>query len=189
MLPLKTQRVKAEAIEALLYGCSTCPPPGTLHHTPHLHHRALIRIIGAQRKRPDYRMTSYNRAFEIAGCESIETTLRTREYFFVGDAHPNERRAVAKVNRVRERGCSVERTEWKGEIVGRLRTDRIWAFGIIVGDWKATALKSEVWVKTVMEGGRRFMAAWSEEEIDAARHRQEKRQATRLGKLLSHMEA
>ena len=32
------------------------------------------------------------------------------------------------------------------------------------------------------------MAAWREEEEDAARHRQEKREATRLAKLQSHME-
>ena len=57
-------------------------------------------------------------------------------------------------------------------------------FGI-EGDWKATALKAEVWVETFTEGGRRFMAAWKKEEVDAARHRQEKREATRLGNLLS----
>ena len=33
------------------------------------------------------------------------------------------------------------------------------------------------------------MAAWRKEEVDAARHRQEKIEATRLGKLLSHTEA
>ena len=33
------------------------------------------------------------------------------------------------------------------------------------------------------------MAAWGEEEKDSARHRQEKREATRLGKLQSHTEA
>ena len=33
------------------------------------------------------------------------------------------------------------------------------------------------------------MAEWREEKEDAARHRQEKREATRLGKLLSHTEA
>ena len=59
----------------------------------------------------------------------------------------------------------------------------------VTGDWKAMALKAEVWVEAVTEGGRRFMAAWREEEEDAARHRQEKREATRLGKLLSHTEA
>ena len=61
-------------------------------------------------------------------------------------------------------------------------------FGIVV-DWKASALKAEVWVETVTEGGRSFMAAWRKEEVDAARHRQEKREVTRLGKLLSLTEA
>ena len=70
---------KVEAIEALLYGCSTW----TLRQEHYaklrtVHHRVLLRTIGAQRKRPDHRMTSYNRALEITGCESIETTLRTR---------------------------------------------------------------------------------------------------------------
>ena len=59
----------------------------------------------------------------------------------------------------------------------------------IAGDWKVTALKAEVWVDTVTEGGRRFMAAWREEDVDAARYRQENKEATRLGKLLSHTEA
>ena len=52
------------------------------------------------------------------------------------------------------------------------------------------ALKAEVWVEAVTEGGRRFRAAWRAEEEDAARHRQGMREATRLGKLLSsHTEA
>ena len=33
------------------------------------------------------------------------------------------------------------------------------------------------------------MAAWRKEEVDAARHRQEKREAIRLGNLLSPTEA
>ena len=33
------------------------------------------------------------------------------------------------------------------------------------------------------------MTAWREEEGDAARHRQEKREATTLGEFLSHTEA
>ena len=46
-----------------------------------------------------------------------------------------------------------------------------------------------MWVETVTDGGRRFMAAWRKVEVDAATHRQEKREAARLGKLLSHTEA
>ena len=61
-------------------------------------------------------------------------------------------------------------------------------FGI-AGDWKATALEAEMWVETVTEGGRRFMATWRKEEVDATGHRQEKREVTRPGrKLESHME-
>ena len=36
--------------------------------------------------------------------------------------------------------------------------DDIGAFGI-AGAWKVTALEAEMWVETVTEGGRRFMAA------------------------------
>ena len=57
------------------------------------------------------------------------------------------------------------------------------------GDWETMAVKAEVWVEAVTKGGRRFMAAWRQEEEDAARHCQEKREATRLGKLQSHTEA
>ena len=52
------------------------------------------------------------------------------------------------------------------------------------GDSKATALEAEVWVVTVTEGRRRFMAAWRKEEVDAARPGW----ATRPGKLLPNTE-
>ena len=56
--------------------------------------------------------------------------------------------------------------------------------------WKATTLKkAEVWVEMVTEGRRRFMAVWRKKEVNAVRHRQEERKATRLGKSLSHTEA
>ena len=57
------------------------------------------------------------------------------------------------------------------------------------GGLESDGVKAEVWAETVAEGGRRFMVAWRKEEVDAARHRQEEREATRLGKLLSHPEA
>ena len=77
----KTRMVKAEVIKALLYVCSTL----TLRQEHYsqlrtVHHRGLLRIIGAQRKKPDHRMTLYNRALEISECESIETVF-AREVF------------------------------------------------------------------------------------------------------------
>ena len=63
--------------------------------------------------------------------------------------------------------------------MGRLRPERH------PGVWHSGGLESEGGGgETVTEGGRRFMAAWRKEEVDAARHRQEKREAMRLGNLL-----
>ena len=76
----------------------------------------------------------------------------------------------------------------KNSINQSINQSDIRTFGI-VGDWKATAFKAEMWVETVAEGGQRFMAAWRKEEVDAARHRQEKREAAREGNLLLHTEA
>ena len=84
-LSLKTRMIKTETIEALLCGYSMW-----ILHQEHyaklrtVHHRVLLRIISAQRKRPDHRMTSYNRSPEITRCESIETTLRTRRLLWQG---------------------------------------------------------------------------------------------------------
>ena len=58
----------------------------------------------------------------------------------------------------------------------------IWSFRI-AGDWEAKAVEAEVWVETVTKSGQRVMAAWRKEEVEAVRLRQEKRKATRLGKL------
>ena len=52
------------------------------------------------------------------------------------------------------------RRGWGGkekEQINCVRSD-IGAFAIR-GDWKATPLEAEVWVETVVEGGRRFMVA------------------------------
>ena len=52
------------------------------------------------------------------------------------------------------RGRGGKNKEWSDCVQSDIR-----AFGKSV-DWKATALKAEVWVETVTEGGGRFMAAW-----------------------------
>ena len=174
---LKTRMVKAEAIEALLYGCSTW-----ILRQEH-YAKVLLRIIGVQRKRPDHRMTSYNRALKITRCESIETTLRILLWagtlLLMSGGRLPKRIVFGNFEGAVRRGRGGKEKEWIDCVQSDIR-----AFGI-AGDWKSTALKAEVWVETVTEGGRRFMAAWRKEEVDAARHRQEKREATRLGNLLS----
>ena len=56
------------------------------------------------------------------------------------------------------RGRGGKEKEWTDCVQSDIR-----AFGI-TGDWKTMTLKTEVWVEVVTEGGRRFMAAWREEE-------------------------
>ena len=80
------------------------------------------------------------------------------------------------------RGRGGKEKKWTDRVQSDIR-----AFGT-TGDWKTMALKAEVWVEAVTEGGRRFMAARREEEEDVSRYPQEKREATRLGKLQSHAE-
>ena len=75
------------------------------------------------------------------------------------------------------RGRGGKEKEWTDCVQSDIR-----AFGIAV-DWKAMALKAEVWVDTAMEGGRRFMAAWRKEEVDAAKHRQER--GNKTGKVVT----
>ena len=67
------------------------------------------------------------------------------------------------------RGRGGKEKEWTDCVQSDIR-----AFGIME-DCKATALEAEVWVDTITEGGRRFMAAWRKEKVDATSHRQEKR--------------
>ena len=71
------------------------------------------------------------------------------------------------------RGRGGKEKEWTDCVQSEIR-----AFGI-AGNWKVTALKAEVWVETVTEGGRRFMPAWREEEVVAARYHREKREAAK----------
>ena len=83
------------------------------------------------------------------------------------------------------RGRGGKEKEWTDFVQSDIR-----AFGI-TGDWKATALEAEAWVDTVMEGGRRFMAAWRKEEVDAARFPpgEERDNETEKVKLLSYTKA
>ena len=143
----------------------------------YVHHRVSFRSIGAQLKGPDHRMTSYNRALEITRCESIETTLRTRRLFWAGtlilmSGGGCQSKSCSATLRVQ---CGEDGVGKKKEWTDCVQSD-IRVFGI-AGDWKATALKAEVWAETVTEGGRRFMAAWRKEEVepDIARKRERQR--------------
>ena len=84
-----------------------------------VHHRVLLGIIEAQRKRRDHWMTSYNRALEITRCESIETTLRTRRLSWAetlirmsGGRLPKERIVFGNLEGAVRRGRGGKDEEW-----------------------------------------------------------------------------
>ena len=84
-LDLKIRMAKAEAIEALLYGCVTWTTRQDHYRKLRtVHHRVLLHILGVRRRKSDHRFLSYNRALELTGCESIETTVRTRRLLWAG---------------------------------------------------------------------------------------------------------
>ena len=84
-LNIKIRMVKAEAVEALLYGCVTWTTRQEHYRKLRtVHHRVLLRIIEARRRRSDHRVLLYNRALELTGCESIEATLRARKLLSAG---------------------------------------------------------------------------------------------------------
>ena len=135
-------------------------------------------------------MTSYNRVLDITVCESfVETMLQTRTLLWVGTltrmngGRLQKRIVFGNLEGAVQRGRDGKKKEGTDCVQSDIRV-----IGI-ARVWKATALKAEVWVEIVTERRRRLMAAWRKEEVDAARHRQEKREATRLRNLLSHTEA
>ena len=122
-------------------------------------------------------MISYSRALEIAGCESIATTLRTRRRIRMSGGWLPKRIMFGKLEGAVRRGRSGKEKEWADCGLSDSR-----ACGI-AGNWEATASEADVWVETVTEDGRRFMTEGRKEEMDAAGLRQEKREVTRVRKL------
>ena len=93
-----------------------------------------------------------------------------------GERLPKQQQIIVfgNLEGVVRRGRGEKEEEWTDYVQSDIRTF------VIAGGCQATALKAEVWAETVTEGRRRFMAAGRKKEVDAARHRQEKREAARL---------
>ena len=127
------------------------PSPGallqTLHRTPPglaSHHRSTAQEIR-------HRMTSYNRALEITGCESLVANLRPRRLLWTRVLIRRSYGRLPKGNvfgnleDLVPRGRVGNEKEW----IGCVQSD-VWEFGI-AGDWKAMVSEAEVWVEMVTE--------------------------------------
>ena len=184
LFPLKARMVKAEVVEALLYGCATWTPlKGHYAKLRTTHHRMLLRILGSWCKLPNKRILSYKDALQRTECKGIETTVCTRKLLWagvvlrMGDHGLPKRVMSGELENARKRGPVGKEKEWTGSVADDLRL-----FGI-TGDWSTAALDPGVWHSAVHEGGCRFMAAWVKEEENASDQRQKKREAEEADKV------
>ena len=85
MIPLPEVQQNVDCYFLLLYGCGTWTPL-KIHcrKLRTVHHRVLLRILGAWCRAQDLRFLSYAEALQRTGCESIETTVHTRRLQWVG---------------------------------------------------------------------------------------------------------
>ena len=177
-LDLKIRMVKAEAVEALLYGCVTWTTRQEHYRKLRtVHHRVLLRIVGARRRRSDHRVLSYNRALELTGCESIEATLRARRLLWAGaltrmeDGRLPKRVMFGTIKDGVKKGRGGQEKEWVACVESDVRAFKIQQ------NWKHAARDAQNWTEIVTEGGRRFMTDWRKEEEEKSKTRREKRTA------------
>ena len=85
-LRLKARLLKAEAMEALLYGCMTWAPRNAHYRQLRTtHHKLLVRVIGYHRVYGTHRKKmSYAKALKKTGSQSMESTSRQRRLLFAG---------------------------------------------------------------------------------------------------------
>lgn len=178
-LNLKARMIKAEVLEALLYGCATW----SLQQTQYAkllsaHHRFLLRCIGKYKEKRTDHVIAYEDCLERTGCESVETTIRRRRLLFAGRAERMDAARLPKLmmmGRLKgERGTSNEKNWWQC-----LKDDLV-AFGIAPdkkdNSWIERAKEPSDWHQTVEEGAEKFMATWKI-KVDAVREARHKREA------------
>ena len=106
-LRLKARLLKADAMEALLYGCMTWAPRNAHYRQLRTtHHKLLLRVIGYRRVRGTHRKMSYAKALKKTGSRSVEATIRQRRLLFA--------RALARQGdkRLRSGCCSPGDSRW-----------------------------------------------------------------------------
>ena len=195
---LKVRLLRAEAMEALLYGCmtwATCREHYRLLRRTH--HRLLLRVIGYRRERGTYRQLSYAQALKKTGCQSVEATIRQRRLLFAG--------AMARQPAGRLPKRLMDGKLVGGEDPGKGRPEQNWmdclkdefqAFGATDGStvdnrltfgvdravWTLAAKMDDgaPWHKGVLQGAEKFMASWHKEEEEASRRHATKRDSRDL---------
>ena len=98
LLPLKARMVRAEVVEAFLYGCATWTPlKGHYAKLRTIHHGMLLRILGAWCKSPNKRIILYAHADSEAYSRDSFRFPRRRPFFFFDHHTPSK--AVPSLSR------------------------------------------------------------------------------------------
>eukprot|EP00752_Nemacystus_decipiens_P005560 g5031.t1 len=190
---LKARLLKAEAMEALLYGCVTRSPRRDHYRLLRTtHHQLLLRVIGHRRKRGTHRQLSYAQALKRAGCQSVEATIRQRRLLFAGavarqpDKRLPKRLMFGELTGGEKPGKGSPEQNWLTCLKDDLRvfgathgsTDDVpGVFGVPKLVWsEAAKVDGGVsWHTGVLQGAERFMAARPKDEEEASLQRAIKR--------------
>ena len=190
---LNVRLLRAEAMEALLYGCMTWAPRRDHYRLPRrTHHRLLLRVIGYRRERGTYRQLSYAQVLKKTWCQSVEATVRQRRLLF---AEAIARQPAGRLPKRLMDGKLVG-----GEDPGKGRPEQNWldclkddfqvfgatngstvdnrfTFGVDRAVWTLAAKMDDgaQWLKGVLQGAEKIMTSWHKEEEEASRRRATKR--------------
>eukprot|EP00752_Nemacystus_decipiens_P010711 g9538.t3 len=190
---LKVRLLKAEAVEALLYGCVTWSPRRDHYRLLRTtHHQLLLRVIGHRRERGTHRQLSYAQALKRTGCQSVEATIRQRRLLFAGavarqpDKRLPKRLMFGELTGGEKPGKGSPEQNWLTCLKDDLRVfgathgstdDAPCVFGVPKLVWSEAAKVDGgvTWHTGVLQGAERFMAAWHKDEEEASLQRAIKR--------------
>ena len=138
-----------------------------------IHHRVLLCIIGARRRRSDNRVLSYNRPLELTGYEYRGHI--TGEEVVVGGGSDSHGRWTAPQACYGwdNKGWGQERTGWARERVGNMPGKRRPVYQDPT-KLPHAARDAQSWTKMVTERGRRLLTEWRKEEEEKSKTRQKR---------------
>ena len=178
-LRLKTRLLKAETMEALLYGCMTWAPRNAHYRQLRTtHHKLLLRVIEYHRIHGTYRKMSYAKTLKKTGSQSVEATIRQQWLLFAGALARQGDKRLPKLLLFAERleGGGRPGTRRAGTTLAE-KLDDFKAFGALLGstptDRRTFGVDRLVRTEAARKGERvpwytgmaeRFMASWHKSE-------------------------
>ena len=190
--------LKAEVVEALLYGCATWTlRPEDYESLRTVHHKLLLRVVGFRRKdRVGYKTLSYREVLGKTKCERIETTIRKRQLWFAGavarqdDGRLPKRVMFGRLAARGPKGTGRPSKHWGDRLkenlqllgaVPRKGKERKWfVYGVETKDsedWVSAAKVLRKWFRGVEEGAKVLEEAWRRTDLYQSRRRHEREAA------------